>query len=203
MYFVVCIIFLAVLTLASIKYIKKDIEKTNSMNKTFEEQKQKEHNLKLEREEEDRIYEEMYGKLTARFGNYEWTSIVSIYDETGTILFGDKKFSYNDILSYELKDDNYTIRGETISETKKSLGSIVGRAIIGEMLIGTTGAIIGGVTAKEKSVSINKKDIVKHNYYINVTVNDISEPNIRLNFYGFGNIAEKVASVLSIIIKNN
>lgn len=52
-------------------------------------------------------------------------------------------------LRFSVDSEDNTIK--SITNTQTNLGSIAGRAIVGGLLLGTTGAIIGGLTASTKS----------------------------------------------------
>lgn len=76
-----------------------------------------------------------------------------------------KIYNYNDIISYELLED-----GESI--TKGGLG----RAVAGGLLFGGVGAVVGGVTGGKKSKA------VCNNLSIKITVNNIKNPAVYINF---------------------
>lgn len=61
-------------------------------------------------------------------------------------------FSFSDIIDCELVED-----GKTISETKQKGGSGIGRAAVGGMMFGPTGAVVGAVTKKKKAVTKEKE----------------------------------------------
>lgn len=83
--------------------------------------------------------------------------------------FGGKKnpkiYKYSDIVDFELLED-----GESI--TKGGLG----RAVTGGVLLGPLGAVVGGVTGHKKNKSICNSLKIK------VTINDISNPTVYINF---------------------
>lgn len=76
-----------------------------------------------------------------------------------------KIYNYSDIVDFELLED-----GESI--TKGGLG----RAVAGGVLFGGVGAIVGGVTGGKKSKS------VCNSLKIKITVNDIKNPVVYINF---------------------
>lgn len=116
-------------------------------------------------------------------------------------LFGKKKkvYKYNDIVDYELLED-----GESI--IKKSG---IGRAVTGGVLFGGVGAIVGGVTGKQKTKSICKSLKIK------ITVSDINNPTVYINFIpsetkkdswiykNAYNSAQECLSVLQLICNNS
>lgn len=106
---------------------------------------------------------------------------------------------YSDILDFELLED-----GETLT-TKNG----VGRAIVGGVLFGGVGAIVGGVTGK------NKNKNMCNSLKLKITLNDLEEPNIYVDYltsptkkdgWVYKTVAESAqnaVSVLSIILEEN
>lgn len=74
-------------------------------------------------------------------------------------------YNYSDIIDFELLED-----GDSISK-----GGL-GRALVGGVLFGGTGAVVGGVTGKRKNKSICNSLKIK------VTLNDINNPVVYINF---------------------
>jgi len=68
-------------------------------------------------------------------------------------------YSYNEILEYELLEDNETI-----------ISGGLGRAITGGLLFGGVGAVVGGVTGKKKSKTVVESLKIK------ITLNNINSP---------------------------
>lgn len=97
-------------------------------------------------------------------------------------------YSYKDILTSEIEIDGETT---TITKTKKSTTSVVGRALIGGILTGGIGAVIGGLTGKSSSSSKQKDKIRSIN--LKITVNDLSNPIHKINFL---NIVTKKGSFI-------
>ena len=83
------------------------------------------------------------------------------------------------------------------------MGSVVGRAIVGDVIAGPVGGIIGGATAK-KQIDIGEQESrTEHNYSIYVTVNDLSRPVVRISIGRDENILNEIYSLLNIIINRN
>lgn len=83
-------------------------------------------------------------------------------------LLGKKKkiYKYSDIVDFELLED-----GESII---KKGG--VGRAVAGGLLFGGVGAVVGGVTGKQKTKSLCESLKIK------ITINDINNPVVYVKF---------------------
>jgi len=100
-------------------------------------------------------------------------NLIAIDNSSEQLVFGDvvgnfHKYHYSKILSCEIIED-----GETTY--KKS--STVGRAIVGGVLAGGVGAIIGGLTGKEKE---NKE--IKY-LDLKIVVKDTTNPNFTIRFF--------------------
>lgn len=76
-----------------------------------------------------------------------------------------KIYCYSDIVDFELLED-----GESISK-----GGL-GRAVVGGVLLGGVGAVVGGVTGGKKTKGICS------NLKIKITINDINNPTVYINF---------------------
>lgn len=106
-------------------------------------------------------------------------------------------FNYDDIVDFELLEDNKSI----------SNGNI-GRAVVGGVLFGGVGAIVGSTTGRKK------KEICKK-LQIKITVNDISNPvvyidlitaEVKKNSFLYETTfskAQEILSLLSIICQEN
>ncbi len=79
-----------------------------------------------------------------------------------------KRIKFSDILSVELIMDSNVV-------TKKSFSNTIGRAVIGDCIAGSTGAIIGGTTAKSQSTDLCKF------LQLAITIKEMSEPIIRID----------------------
>jgi hypothetical protein len=105
------------------------------------------------------------------FGCDNETGIAIDEDKKQICLFTNKRYlshrliSFSDIISAEIHENG-------VSVTQTSSSSVVGRAVVGGLLLGGVGAIIGGLSAKKESNSISKVDRIE----LRITVNDLSDP---------------------------
>lgn len=145
-------------------------------NLTLEDIKRK----NLEEKKEEEIYNNFI--VTKKVGKhflmneYEklWVIPNTIWDEKIP-----KIYSFDDIVSFELIEDNDCI-------VKGGLG----RALVGAALLGQVGAVVGSATGKKKSKKVITKLIIK------ITVNDIENPVIYIN------LVEKPIQASSMIYTN-
>ncbi|WP_415330999.1 DUF4428 domain-containing protein [Clostridium perfringens] len=134
----------------------------------------------LEKNEEHELYNNF--NVTKKIGKYFsmnederiWFIPNSIWDRKTP-----KIYSFDDIISFELIEDNDCI-------VKGGLG----RALLGGALLGGVGAVVGGATGKKTSKKVVTKLIIK------ITVNDIENPVVYIN------LLEKPTQATSITYKN-
>ncbi len=131
---------------------------------------------------------------------------ILVFESSKKIIIQEKEFWFADILSFELKDDEQMLYQSSYSTSKSSTstGSMIGRAVVGGVLLGGVGALVGGATAKKNiTTSSSYQAIVNHNFKVNIVVNSISDPQIIVNL-GKNNIAaDDLVAVLSVILERN
>lgn len=110
------------------------------------------------------------------------------------------EYSFDEIIDAEIEDiiTQHTSGGEIVTKTKT--GNMIGRAVVGGVLTGGTGAIIGGATAKKVSTVMPSEIQIKHRYNLLVTTRNISNPLITINFFQNGSVAQKCLATLKAII---
>ena len=95
------------------------------------------------------------------------------------------------------------IKGEISSSTTTSNASALGRAVVGAALGGVAGAVIGGATAKQKTEYQQGIDKTIHDYTVNINVNRLSEPLVKLHIGENEDIANEVAALINAIVVRN
>lgn len=160
-------------------------------------------------------YIDLLESLKNKHGNYN--KVINIYDKSNKysnlneqlivfesdnyVYFQEKEYKMNDFLDCSLLDNSQIINGSTTATIKTRNGNIAKRAIIGDILLGGTGAIIGGATAKKDVTYSRTPDITIHDYKIVLNMNDFEKPIITIN-YGINETqAYYIMSIFSIIIK--
>ena len=157
-------------------------------------------NIEIARIKEKSAYiEEKYGKITKEL----WERRILICEDSKIILINEEPYSFSDIINIELVDNEKQIFQKQSSTTKVSTGNMLGRAVVGGVLLGGVGAIIGGATAKKETI-INAPEVhTTHDYNIYITVNSLSNPHITLSLGKNEQIAREITSFLSVIIERN
>ena len=137
---------------------------------------------------------------------------IIVFSKSKHIIIDKKELLFSDILDCLVNDDIkervtvQTIRGNSIATSKANTKNMIGRAVVGGVLLGGAGTIIGGSTAKRNTViehgtdtSLHNKEI-EHNYTVAVTVKDISNPVININVGSDTALKDEIVSLMKIII---
>lgn len=178
---------------------KKELER----RKTLQIQEKKEVS---ERERQNQIteYESQYGQCTKVISNpSDFSHDIRVYEESSVIILNGEKYYFNEIIGYNLSDNSKVIKGEISSSTSTSNASALGRAVVGAALGGVAGAVIGGATAKQKTEYQQGIDKTIHDYTVNINVNRLSEPLVKLHIGENEDIANEIAALINAIVARN
>jgi hypothetical protein len=168
----------------------------DSSGKTIEEEQEE------KRQESLRKVEERIQKNIQKYGA-EAISLgcnVFVNEKTKKLFVQSKEFDFKDILDFTVTDNAVTIHSASTSTAKTNTGSMIGRAVVGGAIMGSTGAIIGGATAKQDIVHSASESKIKHDYSIIVTVNSISSPNVTIKVGKDEATLNKIVSTLTVIL---
>lgn len=159
--------------------------------------------INLKKQENSNKFNELKNSFgqTSKIINYNLCKFILISDSRNIIMINDNVYNFNDILTFEIKDNSSTIFIST-SKTSTNTSSMLGRSIVGGALSGGVGAIIGGTTAS-KTTQTEGNSKISHNYTITVTVNNLSTPIITLHIGKNGKIVNEIAAILNIILNKN
>lgn len=190
------------------------IDKKNAKkNEEIEEQKQRQ--IVLQRKKYEKALSELsdkFGTCTineklsgGRYCHYSISTRFLVYEQSSVIVIKSKEYKFSDILGYSLVDDATSETIMTSAGTvKTSTGSMLGRAVVGGVLIGGLGAVTGAVTAKNNiSNNATSQTATTHNYTLYINVNSLQEPTISLKIGDDTLKAQKIAGVLNIIVERN
>lgn len=137
---------------------------------------------------------------------------ILIYSVSKHVVIEKREYAFSDILDCVVNDDIKekdtieTYRSPSVATTRTNSGNMLKRAAIGGLLLGDTGAIIGGSTASKnttieygKDTTIHNREIT-HNYTIVVTVRDIKTPNLLIKVGNDTNLKDEIVSLFRVII---
>lgn len=126
---------------------------------------------------------------------HKYICIPKISQLSGKFIRNESKFiKYSDIKSVEMQSNEEVISSK--ASTKGGLGS----AVVGGALFGPVGAIVGASTGK-KNTQVSYNNNVKH--IIRILLNDINHPCETIIVDSDSISANKILSVLELIINNN
>ena len=111
---------------------------------------------------------------------------------------------FSSILDFSVDEEVKVIGGNTATTTTKtSTGSMVKRGLVGGVLLGGVGALAGAATAKQSSQTIFDEKREERLYSIRINIDSISSPIYTMCFGLDSNACQKVAGLLTVIIKRN
>ena len=128
---------------------------------------------------------------------------IFVNDKMKKIYIGTKTYNFKDILDFTVKDNAVTIHSASTSTAKTNTGSMIGRAVVGKVLLGNTGAVIGGATASKTIEHSESTSIVSHDYTVIITVDNITSPTETIRLRKDETALNKIAATLTIILKGN
>lgn len=129
--------------------------------------------------------------------------LIRVYESSLTIIIKDIPYKFNEIIGYSLNDNSRIIKGELSSSTYTSNASTIGRTVVGAALGGVAGAVIGGATAKQTTEYKQSEDKTIHDYSININVNRLSEPLVKLHIGKNEDLANEIAALINAIVVRN
>ena len=93
----------------------------------------------------------------------------------------------------------------SVSTTKTPTGNMLGRTVVGGVLLGGVGALAGASTSKKETTtsSLGQSIEEKHDYTLYINVDSLSSPIEKVNFGKNINELQETAAILNIIIKRN
>lgn len=200
--------------LAAVIKIVSDNSKSAAENKAEQEKRERLQQYKLaEKERLTKAYEIQKNAFINQHGvpdstiylkDYDINEEINVYENQKKVFIRNKEFGFRDILSCTFTDNPTTIKGKisSVSESKTDNGNALGRAIVGGALAGSTGAIIGGTTAKRQTQTEYRQENDKtyHDYTVIINVNSISNPVIRINTGENGRLTNEIVGLMNVII---
>lgn len=134
---------------------------------------------------------------------YDINDSIMVYESKQIVRILGKNYAFTDILSCTLTDDPYVKKGQITADTRTKTGSLVTRAVVGDVIAGPVGSIIGGGSAKKNTTFHQEDDTTIHHYTVIINVNSISEPVIRLGSYRSDRLPNEILGLMNVIISRN
>lgn len=135
----------------------------------------------------------------------DFTRRLLFFEESKVVYIDSRPVPFNKILGCTLTDNEQTISTTTgVEDTTVSTGSMIGRAIVGNMVAGRAGAILGASTAsREKVVNTTTNHSVVHDYVLFLNVDDLTAPQYILKFGKDMESANQAVSAFNVIVHRN
>ncbi len=115
--------------------------------------------------------------------------VVLVYDTRKTIYINGKGRKYSDIIDFNVND-------QTSYKTTSSTGSMIGRGLVGGLLLGGVGALAGATTGEKSTIK------GASTYRINVIMRNMNDPIVTY-VTSENECAQKMIAVLKNIIDYN
>lgn len=178
-----------------------------------EKRKEKKEQARLKREEKLKAQTEEYETLKQQFlttngtpdktlviDKLDLNSEIHVYESSKRVFIHGKEYAFKDVMSCTFSDNPRVIKGKITAITKSKNGSVIGRAIVGDVVAGPAGAIIGGTTAKKNTEFIQGNDKTIHDYTVIINMNSIVEPVIRIHTGEDGKLTNEIVGLMNVII---
>lgn len=200
-----------VLVILTVLIISDSIEKRRNKEVEAETKEQEKRNaelLEIKKKKDKEIldsYIEKYGTISKsiQYGRYS-DCVIHVFESSSTIMIAGKPYRFEDIVSFDVIDNSTVIYSGRTANTETNTGSMIGRSIVGGIVGGGVGSIIGGATASKTTNISGQTAKTSHDYTINITVNDLSDPLIELSLYNDPEKAlNKIVAILTIIVNRN
>ena len=141
---------------------------------------------------------------------YNYQDHMFLFEDTSTLLLRGEEIPFSKILGFSLNDDTTQITQNHTgyeSVTKTSTGNMLGRAVVGGVLLGGVGAFAGASTAKKETTTkptINKtKSMTLHHYIIYINIDDLRNPTREIDLGADTYKAQNIANLFNIIVQRN
>lgn len=115
--------------------------------------------------------------------------VVLVYDTRKTIYINGKGYKYSDIIDFNVND-------QTSYKTTSSTGSMIGRGLVGGLLLGGVGALAGATTGEKSTIK------GASTYRINVIMRNMNDPIVTY-VTSENECVQKMIAVLKNIIDYN
>lgn len=164
------------------EYLKKQ-----EQHKQRELEAQKEKNRKIE------LYGDNYISLCAR---------VVFSSDKNRMWINEIEYTPSEIISVDVDDISTKTQLPQEIKTKTSTGSMIGRGVVGGLLLGTAGAIIGGSTAKKKSIITEGKIITNYRYKLRISTTKSGNELINYESTNLDSIRKCQSFILGFVRRN-
>lgn len=112
------------------------------------------------------------------------------------------EYEPSEIISVDVDDISTKTQLPQEVKTKTSTGSMIGRGVVGGLLLGPAGAIIGGATAKKKSVITEGEIITNYRYKLRISTTKLGNELINYESANLDSIRKCQSFILAFMRRN-
>lgn len=195
-------------------YKKKGAQEKKTAIASLAKQRESEERLRIEEYEYHAVIDELvstYGDCTLNVflgpNPHSISSYVYFFEKGQMMVLQGEHIPFERIIGFSLNDDTETIMKNEMysSTTTTSTGSLLGRAVVGGVLLGGFGAIAGATTAKKETVSTPLNDetraSLKHKYTLYINIDSISNPLREIGLAEDTQKAQILTNVINVIVQ--
>lgn len=128
---------------------------------------------------------------------------VYAFEQSSKIILDGNILNFNDIIGFSLQNKSKIIyNATTTGSSRKNLGNMIKRNVVGNIVAGELGATLGVLTTREDYEYETSFDSEEDNHYIiYVNIDSISNPTIILDLDDKEQDAYEITNLLNVIIK--
>lgn len=133
---------------------------------------------------------------------YDPQKYIIPFSSTKTIYILGCNYCFNEIIKCRVNDKQSIIKGKVTATTKSDNGSMIKRAVVGDVIAGGAGAVIGGATGTKTTTYTQEDDIVNHNYTIEINTTRLDSPLVEIYLGKNERKTLKIEALLNAVIAN-
>lgn len=137
------------------------------------------------------------------FDSIHFGDQIRVYKDARKVWMKEKVFDFTQIMDVQMEIQTVTEGGDVTATTTTSALGTIGRAAMGKMLAGNTGAVIGANTAKQTTVFHKENESQKNKYIIDIKTNDLETPVLTFKVDDDRKKAMEAYSTIELIINMN
>lgn len=160
-------------------------------------------NKRKEAREKIKQYDKEYGDVTKLIKVNEGTKIedyILVYKEAKKLILNGIPIPFEDVLSITIEDEANTLKGQIKPQRNNS--EIIGRAVVGGLIAGETGAIIGGMSAAQNTSFTQESDTIIHDFSAIVHLNSLDNPILSIHIGKDRNAANEIKALFNVILNS-
>lgn len=135
--------------------------------------------------------------------NYGYCKYIFVSESAKRIMINETVYDFNQILDCFLTDDSERVLSSTINREGSNTGNVIGRAVVGKILMGNAGAVVGGLTASKTATTSEQTIKDWHNYTLKIEIDSISTPVFHVPLGDNSELAYEMHALFKLILKRN